>query len=115
MRRLISGRPLFEGDREHVHHMLLARGWSQRRVAIVLYGVSAIFGFAALLFTQEMGRSTGFILLAVGAAAMFSISRLRYHELDEIKASVYRNVTGRRRRAKNNIRVPFRYWLSDCR
>ena len=28
-RRFLSGRPLFKGDREHIHHMLLARGWSQ--------------------------------------------------------------------------------------
>src|SRR5205814_8856097 len=40
-RRFISGKPLFQGDREHIHHMLLARGWSQRRVALVLYSVSA--------------------------------------------------------------------------
>ncbi len=46
-RRFISGKPIFKGDREHIHHMLLARGWSQRRVALVLYGVSATFGLMA--------------------------------------------------------------------
>jgi hypothetical protein len=30
-RRLVSRKPVFQGDNEHVHHMLLARGWSQRR------------------------------------------------------------------------------------
>ncbi|HXM35828.1 MAG TPA: MraY family glycosyltransferase, partial [Pyrinomonadaceae bacterium] len=34
-RRMISGRPVFQGDSEHIHHMLLARGWSQRHVALV--------------------------------------------------------------------------------
>src|SRR5258705_6766436 len=42
-RRLISRKPIFEGDREHVHHMLLARGWSQRQLALGLYGVGAAF------------------------------------------------------------------------
>src|SRR4051812_8017623 len=28
-RRLLSGKPVFKGDREHIHHKLLARGWSQ--------------------------------------------------------------------------------------
>src|SRR5947209_7256403 len=36
-RRFVSGKPIFQGDREHIHHMLLARGWSQRRVELVLY------------------------------------------------------------------------------
>src|SRR6185436_650819 len=36
-RRLIGGRPIFQGDGEHIHHMLLARGWSQRRVVLILY------------------------------------------------------------------------------
>jgi len=35
-RRLVSRRPIFEGDKEHIHHMLLARGWSQRKVVLVL-------------------------------------------------------------------------------
>lgn len=104
-RRFVSGRPLFEGDREHVHHMLLARGWSQRRVAFVLYGVCAMFGLVALLFTQDMGRTTGFVLLTVGAAVVMTVGKLRYHEVDEIKASVKRNITDRHQRAKNNIRV----------
>ena len=30
-RRLLSRKPLFQGDNEHIHHMLLSRGWSQRR------------------------------------------------------------------------------------
>src|SRR6267378_983107 len=48
-RRLLSGKPIFKGDREHIHHMLLARGWSQRRVVLVLYAVSAAFGLLAML------------------------------------------------------------------
>jgi membrane associated rhomboid family serine protease len=35
-RRLISRHPIFQGDNEHIHHMLLARGWSQRRVVLAL-------------------------------------------------------------------------------
>ena len=49
-RRLISRKPIFEGDNEHIHHMLLARGWSQRKVALVLYGVCASFAMVAVIF-----------------------------------------------------------------
>jgi UDP-GlcNAc:undecaprenyl-phosphate GlcNAc-1-phosphate transferase len=105
VRRYLSGRPLFEGDREHIHHMLLARGWSQRRVACVLYGACALFGLAALVFAGDAGRATGLLLFIVAVAVVLAVGRLRYHEVDEIRASVRRNFGDRRRRAANNIRV----------
>jgi UDP-GlcNAc:undecaprenyl-phosphate GlcNAc-1-phosphate transferase len=105
VRRFLSGRPLFQGDREHIHHMLLARGWSQRRVVIVLYGACALFGLMAMLFVGESGRSTGLVLFVIGVAVILAVGRLRYHEIDEIKASVKRNLGHRRLRAANNLRV----------
>jgi UDP-GlcNAc:undecaprenyl-phosphate GlcNAc-1-phosphate transferase len=106
-RRFISGKPLFEGDREHIHHKLLERGWSQRRVAFVLYGVCALFGMLALLFVSDGGGGglTGLLLLVTGAAVVLVAGRLRYHEVDEVKASVKRNVIDRRARAANNVAV----------
>ncbi|MGB8506885.1 MAG: MraY family glycosyltransferase, partial [Pyrinomonadaceae bacterium] len=105
IRRFIGGRPLFVGDREHIHHMLLARGWSQRRVVFVLYGASALFGLSALFFVQDAGRATGLLLFIVGVAVVLAVGRLRYHEVDEIRASVRRNLGERRLRTANNIRV----------
>jgi UDP-GlcNAc:undecaprenyl-phosphate GlcNAc-1-phosphate transferase len=106
-RRLISGKPLFEGDREHIHHKLLERGWSQRRVAFVLYGVCALFGLLALLFQSDggMGRLTGLLLLVTGAAVVLLAGRLRYHEVDEVRAGLRRNITERRARVANHVRV----------
>ncbi len=106
MRRLISGRPLFQGDREHIHHMLMARGWSQRRVALVLYGASALFGLLALLLVNDPGmRTTGLVLFVVGAAILLGVGRFRYHEVDEVKASMRRSFAQRRLRIANNVRV----------
>ncbi|HEV3470248.1 MAG TPA: MraY family glycosyltransferase [Pyrinomonadaceae bacterium] len=105
VRRFLSGRPLFEGDREHIHHMLLARGWSQRRAVFVLYGASALFGLAALVFVSESGRATGLLLFIIAACVVLAVGRLRYHEVDELRASVRRNVSGRRLRAANHIGV----------
>jgi UDP-GlcNAc:undecaprenyl-phosphate/decaprenyl-phosphate GlcNAc-1-phosphate transferase len=106
-RRFISGKPLFEGDREHIHHKLLELGWSQRRVAFALYGACALFGMLALLFTSDggSGKLTGLVLLITGAAVVLIVGRLRYHEVDEVRASVKRNVFDRRARAANNLVV----------
>jgi UDP-GlcNAc:undecaprenyl-phosphate GlcNAc-1-phosphate transferase len=59
MRRLISGRPLFTGDREHIHHKLLQLGMTHRQVVIVLYGVSAIFALLSLFLLWPSGSSLG--------------------------------------------------------
>ena len=105
-RRFISGKPLFEGDREHVHHKLLERGWSQRRVVFVLYGICALFGLIALLFVSDAsGRAIGFVLAVVAVSVIFGVGRLRYHEVDEVKAGFKRNLGERRARVANNIQV----------
>ena len=106
-RRFVAGKPLFEGDREHIHHKLLERGWSQRRVAFVLYGVCALFGMLALLFMSAggEGKLTGLLLLVTGAAVVLIAGRLRYHEIDEVGASLRRNFGERKIRAANHICV----------
>lgn len=106
-RRFISGQPLFEGDREHIHHKLLERGWSQRRVAFALYGVCALFALVAMLFTSDggEGKLTGLLLLVTGAVIVLVAGRLRYLEADEVRAGLRRNITERRTRAANHVRV----------
>ena len=104
-RRMIGGRPLFQGDSEHIHHMLLARGWSQRRVALVLYAVCAIFGLLAALFTKTSSPQTGFVLFVIAVAVVVAVGHLRYHEVDELRAGMMRSVGDRRIRVANNIRV----------
>jgi UDP-GlcNAc:undecaprenyl-phosphate GlcNAc-1-phosphate transferase len=104
-RRMISRKPVFQGDTEHIHHMLLARGWSQRRAALVLYGVCALFGLAALIFPATGSKLTGFMLFVISVAVIIAVGHLRYHEVDELRAGVKRNVVDRRLRVANNIRV----------
>lgn len=54
-RRLLSRRSIFEGDRYHLYDWLMQKGLSQRRVALILYGIGLLFtisgivvGFAAI-------------------------------------------------------------------
>jgi UDP-GlcNAc:undecaprenyl-phosphate GlcNAc-1-phosphate transferase len=104
-RRLVSRKPVFQGDNEHIHHMLLARGWSQRRAALVLYGVCALFGLVALIFPATGSKLTGFMLFVISVAVIIAVGHLRYHEVDELRAGVKRTVADRRLRVANNIRV----------
>src|SRR5208337_4776836 len=40
-RRFLGGKPIFRGDRDHIHHKLLKRGLSQREAVLLLYAVTA--------------------------------------------------------------------------
>jgi len=50
VRRLAKKRHIFQADKEHIHHKLLFREESQRRVVLSLYFLSACFGMIALSF-----------------------------------------------------------------
>lgn len=104
-RRIISGRPLFQGDDEHIHHMLLARGWSQRHVVLILYAVCAVFGLLAAISIKTSSPVTGLVLFVVSVAVILGVGQLRYHEVDELRAGVKRTVGDRRLRVANNIRM----------
>jgi UDP-GlcNAc:undecaprenyl-phosphate GlcNAc-1-phosphate transferase len=54
-RRLLRGVPIFSGDRGHIHHMILARGFKPRNAALILYFVCFLAAFFALL--QSFSRS----------------------------------------------------------
>jgi UDP-GlcNAc:undecaprenyl-phosphate/decaprenyl-phosphate GlcNAc-1-phosphate transferase len=104
IRRLIGGKPLFKGDREHIHHMLVAQGWSQRRVTLALYAVCALFGLAALFLVHDSGmQRTGLVLFVVSSVIVLGVRRLRYHEVDEVSATMRRGFSERRLRMANNV------------
>lgn len=48
IRRLFKRQSPFRGDLHHLHHQLLRAGFSERRVLLVMYSLSAFFGFSAL-------------------------------------------------------------------
>lgn len=54
IQRLLKGRSPFIGDRNHVHHKLLALGLSHHEAVIVIYGIQAVMvGLAYLLRWQS--------------------------------------------------------------
>lgn len=42
-RRWVNGRPLFSADKFHLHHQLVARGFTIKRTVIISYGLSIMF------------------------------------------------------------------------
>ncbi|MDX8361184.1 MULTISPECIES: MraY family glycosyltransferase [Bacillaceae] len=52
IRRIVNKKPLSAPDKSHLHHCLLRLGYSHRQTVLVIYGISAMFGVAAVIFSQ---------------------------------------------------------------
>ena len=89
-RRLVRNAPLFEGDRSHIHHKVLARSRTTRRTVLVLYGVCACTSILAMLLSYSQPRSQWIILLAFGTLACLGVKSLRYVELTAVFRSFSR-------------------------
>lgn len=62
IRRIFYGRSPFKADRTHLHHRLLDIGLSQRQAVLVLWAISALFGFTAV-FLQSFGKLVALVIL----------------------------------------------------
>ena len=90
VRRLISGRPVFTADREHIHHKLLQHGMTHRQVVILLYGVSAIFAMLSLFLLWPTGSSLGLVLAVLGIGIWIGVQHLGYLEFGELARVAHR-------------------------
>ncbi len=63
IRRWASGRPVYEADKGHLHHRLLALGLTQRQAVMVLYAASGVLAGAALWVTH-LNPAEGMALMA---------------------------------------------------
>ena len=104
LRRLISGRPVFTADREHIHHKLLQHGLTHRQVVIVLYGVSAVFALLSLFLLWPTGSSLGLVLAVLGTGIWIGVQRLGYLELGEL-ARVAQRTFEQRQIVINNLAI----------
>ena len=92
VRRLISGRPVFTADREHIHHKLLQHGLTHRQVVILLYGVSAVFALLSLFLLWPTGSSLGLVLAVLGIGIWIGVQHLGYLEFGELARVAHRTL-----------------------
>ena len=91
-RRLISGKPVFTADREHIHHKLLKLGMSHRKVVIVLYAVSAVFALLSLFLLWPTRPTLGLVLAVLGTGVWFGVQHLGYLEFGELRRVAQRTI-----------------------
>ena len=69
VRRIIKGKSIkavFKADKGHLHHRLLAKGYSQKQAVILLYGISAILGiFAVIIIDSGIWKALSFLFIVI--------------------------------------------------
>jgi len=81
VRRFLRRQSIFAADRGHIHHQLLDRGLTPRRVVLVLYGLCGLAAAFSLL--QGVVHSfSGALLLLFGVFVLLGIQYLGYAEFD---------------------------------
>jgi UDP-GlcNAc:undecaprenyl-phosphate GlcNAc-1-phosphate transferase len=79
-RRFVRHRPLMGADQSHIHHQLLARGFTPRRVAITIYVVSGLAAAFALLISMATTHYAGLAVVVFCFGAFLGIRTLGYKE-----------------------------------
>ena len=71
IRRVIKGKSIkaiFKADKGHLHHRLIARGFSQKQAVLVMYAMSAALGlFAIILLESGIWKALSFLLMVIAA------------------------------------------------
>ena len=77
-RRFLRRQPIFEGDRGHIHHRLLDRGLTQRKVALTLYACCAVGATCSILMMNK--NFSGVVVLIFCFMSWIGIQHLGYIE-----------------------------------
>jgi len=79
-RRFLRNQPIFQGDRGHIHHKLLDRGFTPTGAVLVMYGVCFFAAASSLLVGAFHNQFSGLIVVLFCIPAGVGIQYLGYAE-----------------------------------
>ena len=85
VRRLLQKKNPLKGDRGHLHHLLLERGWSPQKVAVFYWVATAIFGIIGLLSAD---KASALVTLTLGGLVALLITILNINSQIEKRHKV---------------------------
>ncbi len=80
VRRFIVGHKMFSADRGHIHHRLLAMGFSTRTIVLFTYGVTVALCLIAIIIVNFKNTSAGLFLGIVALLGFVFVRKLGYVE-----------------------------------
>ena len=74
VRRIVKTKSIkgvFKADKGHLHHRLMAKGYTQRQAVLILYGITAILGMVAIILLDSgIWKALSFTLLVIAIVAI---------------------------------------------
>ena len=77
VRRILTGHSPMQADKNHLHHKLIAIGFSQKQAVLILYGVAMLLGLCSVLITADsiikalIVIGAAFIIILLGALILY--------------------------------------------
>ncbi len=102
-RRFLRNAPIFGADRGHIHHRILALGFSTSRAALILYGACCATATMALVMTMDPRRLGWPMLIIFFLFTGLGIRQLGYVEFSAAKKLLSR--TSLRRAVQEEIHL----------
>lgn len=91
IRRIVKTKSIkgvFKADKGHLHHRLMAKGYTQKQAVLILYGITATLGMVAIILLDSgIWKAISFALLVVVFVALGykDILHLRDNEEENLK------------------------------
>jgi len=76
MRRYVNGRPIFQPDKGHLHHRLLATGMSHKETVLFMYGITAVLCIGAVLWAEMDGFYAALIIAMIMTAVAVGAKKI---------------------------------------
>ncbi|MBQ6617849.1 MAG: undecaprenyl/decaprenyl-phosphate alpha-N-acetylglucosaminyl 1-phosphate transferase, partial [Phascolarctobacterium sp.] len=76
MRRYVNGRPIFQPDKGHLHHRLLATGMSHKETVLFMYGITAVLCIGAVLWAEMDGVYAALIIAVIMTAVAIGAKKI---------------------------------------
>ncbi|MEK5444537.1 glycosyltransferase family 4 protein [Fredinandcohnia sp. FSL W7-1320] len=71
IRRIVNKKPIAAPDKSHLHHRILALGFSHRNTVLIIYAMGILFSICAIVF--ESATLWGSLLIVAGLLIFFQI------------------------------------------
>ncbi|MFN8625534.1 MAG: hypothetical protein U0587_06065 [Candidatus Binatia bacterium] len=82
---VIGGASVFRADCDHIHHRLLAMGFTKRRAVLLLYGACVALSVLAFLAVSLKGFQNAILVATVAVGTFGAIRKLGYHEMEVLQ------------------------------
>lgn len=76
VRRYCGRRPIFQPDKEHLHHRLLQMGLSHRQTVLSIYGVNIVLGLSAVVLTLISPKQAVIFLVILSTVILMAANKI---------------------------------------